>query len=179
MPRKGEQLERWARENIRGVSTKNSGATYEDADMKVDGVGGRLYEFKSSETTAGISINRVDVRTLLERAIKLNREPVFIFQNSKHERYALTPMKILHAAIDRWDAVGFNPQSVQAIKIAMSTAPMIDAKGNNIRIKDWELTGAIDKNGFLIYRTKNSIPWAIIEVDTWLSIVGDKKKEEG
>ena len=176
MPRKGEQLERWARENMRGVPTLNSGATYEDADMKVDGVGGRVYEFKSSETTSGISINRAAARTLLERAIKLSRDPAFIFQSSKHERFAVTPLRTLQSAISKWDSVGFNPLEVQAIKFAMSTAVMINAKGNNIRIKGEELDHLIDVNGFFLYKMKNGIVWAILEADVWLKIVGDRKK---
>jgi len=178
MSRKGQQLEDWAAENIKGTPTVNSGATFEDADMKVGGVGGRLYEFKSSEDNMGLSINRVAARTLLQRAIKLNREPVFIYQNAAHKRFALMPLKILQAALGKWKAVEYYPTPVQAVMQAMQQAPLIQSKGDNIRIKDWELKGAMEHNGFLLFQTKNTIVWAVLEADAWLDVGDDKKNPE-
>lgn len=175
MPRKGEQLEEWAREHIRGDSTVNSGATFNDADMKVDGVGGRLYEFKSSEEYDGLSLRRDHIHILLQRAIKLNRDPVFIVQNSLHDRYAVIPLRVLAAAIGKWDAIGFNPEEVLAVRHAFQGCPVIESKGDNIRIKPDVLKNSINKHGVVFYKTKNGISWVILEANTWLTIAGDKK----
>ena len=176
MPRKGEQLERWAREHIRGEATVNSGAVHEDADMKVDGVGGRVYEFKSSVTTKGLSINRMAIMTLLQRSLKLNREPVFVYQNANGDKFAAVPLKVLSNAVEKWDAHGFMPDEISAVKHAISMAPMIKSKGNNMRIPERDLKDAIENAGVLMFQTKNTIMWVILEVNTWLVIAGDKAR---
>ena len=178
MPRKGIQLERWAEENMRGDPTVNSGATFEDADMKVDGVGGRVYEFKSSEENHGLSIDRVAILRLLQRAIKLNRQPVFIYQNADHLRFAMTPLKIVASAVGRWDDVNYQSETVMAVKHAFSHCPSIKAKGNNVRVSAESLASGIAHNGLMMYVTKNGIQWVIMEADAWLEIAGDRKIKE-
>lgn len=178
MPRKGRQLEGWGEEMIRGTPTKNSGATHEDADMKVDGVGGRLYEFKSSEGTGGISIRRDHAITLLQRGMKLSRDPVFIFQNKHKKVFALMPFPVLDKRMKEFDAHQYQPDYVLAIKHAFQTLPIINAKGNNIRIKEDELELAMEHVGMMGYRTKNTITWIVMEATAWLKFAGDEKRIE-
>jgi len=176
MPRKGQQLEDWGEEVIDGTPTVNSGAKYEDADMKVGGVGGRLYEFKSSAGTGGISIRRDHVRLLLERAIKLTRDPVFIFRNNKNMTIALVPFVIFNKRMKQFDEHGYYPENVQALQHAFQTLPQIQSKGDNIRIPEKDLKDAMELNGVMIYRQKNGIPWVVMEAMTWLEFIGDKKE---
>jgi len=173
----GEQLERWAREVMRGDPTVNSGATYEDADMKVDGVGGRVYEFKSSKVNDGLSLRRDHVMVLLQRGIKLNRQPVFIYQNKSGFKLAVVPLKVLSETIGKWDEHHYTSEEVNAVKHAYSTAPRINAKGNNIRISEEDLKTAMALNGLMIYQTKNTVAWVIMEAMPWLKIAGDLKRK--
>lgn len=175
MPRKGQHLEDWAEEVINGTPTNNSGATNEDADMKVGGVGGRLYEFKSSETTGGLSINRVAVLTLLQRAVKLNRDPVFIYRNKHGVNLAVVPYVVFDKRMRQFTDHNYAPEAVKFLQQAFQTLPIINAKGNNIRIKEEELTKVMEINGVMAFKNKTRIPWIILPAEIWLEFIGDNK----
>ena len=176
--RSGDQLEQWGIENIKGTLTSNSGAVHEDADMLVDNgiTGRRIYEMKSSIVNKGITINRVHALMLLQRAVKLGREPVFIYKNATGRIVAITPLRIVE---NKFDYQYNKTDKMRKLSFTLQNIPRRVLKGNNIRAseEELELVMELDLN-CMIVETKNGIPWVIMDAITWLELSNDKRAVE-
>jgi len=173
--RSGDQLEQWGVENIRGTLTSNSGAVHEDADMLVDNdlTGRRVYEMKSSVVNKGITINRVPALMLLQRGVKLGREPVFIYKNAKGIIVAITPLRIVE---NKFGYQINQTEEMRKLHFTLQHIPRRILKGNNIRVNEEELQLVMELDlNCMIVQTKNDIPWVIMDAMTWLELSGDKR----
>ena len=173
--RLGDQLEKWGEEHIRGTLTVNSGALHEDGDMHVDNAttGKRIYEMKSSVVNNGVTINRVHARMLLQRAVKLGREPVFIYKNAKGRIVAITPLRIVENKFAYLHNQTIEMKKLQAV---LRQIPRSVLKGDNIRVNEKELDLVMDLDlNCLIVQTRCGIPWVVIDAMTWLELSGDKR----
>lgn len=170
--RKGDQLEQWGLEHIDGRPTNNSGAVNEDGDLLVDNhtTGKRVYEMKSSVVNHGVTINKVHARQLLQRAVKLSREPVFIYKNADGRIVAITPLRVVE---NKWGYPHTRTEELKRMRGALQSMPLVvQRKGHNIRLTDKQLRLVMDTVGVCVVETK-SIPWVVMDVQLWLELSMD------
>ena len=164
--RKGEAAEQWVTQNTNLTPTKDSGSVHEDGDFRSGGVGGRLYEVKSSVKHKKIHIAGKDVKKILQRARKLSQFPVFLYQNCDEDWYAVVS----------WDAfkdVLYEqmPSKVSQALLASRAAGIVKKPTEVINITPTDLDG-LDIQKFLRFENKTG-RWIVMSADVWLFMSGD------
>ena len=172
MGRDGDKAERWAKEQVEGTPTVNSGATFCDADMKTGGFGGRMYEIKSSTKIEGVKINKKAIQVLCQRALKELREPVFLFMNKHNEMYAVVPIEVF---IPIAETTMFYQQELAR---GIENCVHLKGKGNNITVDNIYTTEILGPQDLIVYQRKDGDRWVILDADIWLTCVGDQKKKK-
>lgn len=160
----GEPAERWLAEHSNLRPTCASGAKFLDADFKNSD---RIYEVKSSVRVNGIKIDKKHVNVLLQRAKKLDLEPVFIFLNRQGSATALVPYSIFAMAAAE------EPQNWMRL---MYDPIVVKGRGNTIFIPEDALREAnLPVYGVIIFEDKEGKKWVASDAELWLRLVGDHK----